>query len=150
MVSARTDCPTEETEQTCLFRWAAYSSGAHPELQLLHAIPNGGLRSKSEAGRMKAAGVRAGVPDMLLPVARGDCHGLYIELKRRQGGRVSPEQVAWMEALTRQGYACAVCRGWEAAKDVITKYLLEGAGTHAAGKAEEDHEGTEAGDDLRV
>lgn len=48
--------PCEEIEQTCLFRWAALESGAHPELALLHAIPNGGKRSKSEAARMKAAG----------------------------------------------------------------------------------------------
>ena len=47
--------PCEEIEQTCLFRWAALESGAHPELALLHAIPNGGKRSKSEAARMRAA-----------------------------------------------------------------------------------------------
>ena len=93
--------PCEEIEQTCLFRWAALESGAHPELALLHAIPNGGKRSKSEAARMKAAGVKPGVPDMFLPVAREGCHGLYIELKRRDGGRVSPEQTAWMDALAR-------------------------------------------------
>ena len=94
--------PCEEIEQTCLFRWAALESGAHPELALLHAIPNGGKRSKSEAARMKAAGVKPGAPDMFLPVAREGCHGLYIELKRRDGGRVSTEQTAWMEALARQ------------------------------------------------
>ena len=55
-MSTRVECPEEEVEQTCLFRWAAYSLGAHPELKLLHAIPNGGKRSKSEAARMKAAG----------------------------------------------------------------------------------------------
>ena len=133
----KADCPNEEAEQTCLFRWAAYSSGAMPELRLLHAIPNGGLRSKSEAARMKAAGVKAGVPDMLLPVARHGCHGLYIELKRQQGGRVSPEQLAWRGELARQGYACAVCRGWEMAKDTIVKYLQEGAVKDAPWKAEE-------------
>lgn len=110
-MSTRMECPEEEVEQTCLFRWAAYSLGAHPELKLLHAIPNGGKRSKSEAARMKAAGVKAGVPDMFLPVARGGSHGLYIELKRIKGGRVSAEQLAWMEELTREGYTCAVCHG---------------------------------------
>ena len=115
--------PCEEIEQTCLFRWAALESGAHPELKLLHAIPNGGKRSKSEAGRMKAAGVKAGVPDMCLPVAREGCHGLYIELKRRDGGRVSPEQALWMEALARQGYKAVLCHGWDAAREEIQRYL---------------------------
>ncbi len=122
-MSTRMECPEEEVEQTCLFRWAAYSLGAHPELKLLHAIPNGGKRSKSEAARMKAAGVKAGVPDMFLPVARGGSHGLYIELKRIKGGRVSAEQLAWMEELTREGYTCAVCHGWEKARETILDYL---------------------------
>lgn len=125
-MSMRMECPEEEVEQTCLFRWAAYSLGAHPELRLLHAIPNGGKRSKSEAARMKAAGVKAGVPDMFLPVARGGSHGLYIELKRIKGGRVSAEQLAWMEELTREGYTCAVCHGWEEARKVIQTYLKGG------------------------
>lgn len=128
-MSTRTECPEEEVEQTCLFRWAAYSLGAHPELRLLHAIPNGGKRSKSEAARMKAAGVKAGVPDMFLPVARGGSHGLYIELKRIKGGRVSAEQLAWMEELTREGYTCAVCHGWEEARKVIQSYLKGGEAT---------------------
>ena len=128
-MSTRTECPEEEVEQTCLFRWAAYSLGAHPELKLLHAIPNGGKRSKSEAARMKAAGVKAGVPDMFLPVARGGSHGLYIELKRIKGGRVSAEQLAWMEELTREGYTCAVCHGWEEARKVIQTYLKGGEAT---------------------
>lgn len=128
-MSTHMECPEEEAEQTCLFRWAAYSLGAHPELKLLHAIPNGGKRSKSEAARMKAAGVKAGVPDMFLPVARGGSHGLYIELKRIKGGRVSAEQLAWMEELTREGYTCAVCHGWEEARKVIQTYLKGGEAT---------------------
>ena len=128
-MSTRMECPEEEVEQTCLFRWAAYSLGAHPELKLLHAIPNGGKRSKSEAARMKAAGVKAGVPDMFLPVARGGSHGLYIELKRIKSGRVSAEQLAWMDELTREGYTCAVCHGWEEARKVIQTYLKGGEAT---------------------
>lgn len=128
-MSTRMEGPEEEVEQTCLFRWAAYSLRAHPKLKLLHAIPNGGKRSKSEAARMKAAGVKAGVPDMFLPVARGGSHGLYIELKRIKGGRVSAEQLAWMEELTREGYTCAVCHGWEEARKVIQTYLKGGEAT---------------------
>ena len=116
-------CPSEEVEQTCLFRWAWELENQVEELKLLHAIPNGGKRSKPEAARMKAAGVKPGVPDMCLPVARDGCHGLYIELKRRDGGRVSRDQVQWMEALQRQGYCCALARGWDMAAEVICDYL---------------------------
>lgn len=117
------DCPTEEVEQTHLFRWTVVHAKAVPELLLLHAIPNGGLRSKSEAARMKAAGIKAGVPDLFLPVARNGCHGLYIELKRRVGGRVSAEQIEWMDVLQRQGYCCALAKGWEMAAGVLCDYL---------------------------
>ena len=114
---------SEEYEQICLFKWAALESGAHPELALLHAIPNGGKRIPREAARMKAGGVKAGVPDMFLPVAREGCHGLYIELKRRDGGRVSRQQVAWMNALARQGFKVALCHGWNSACEEIMRYL---------------------------
>lgn len=114
---------SEEYEQICLFKWAALESGAHPELALLHAIPNGGKRIPREAARMKAGGVKAGVPDMFLPVAREGCHGLYIELKRRHGGKVSHQQIAWMDALARQGYKVSLCLGWDAARAVIQQYL---------------------------
>lgn len=120
----RYNVPLEEVEQTCLFRWAMYQQAANPELALLHAIPNGGKRGKAEAARMKAAGVKAGVPDMFLPVSRGTYHGLYIELKRQKGGRVSDVQTWWLEKLRAQGYAAFVCFGWEEAARVIQDYLL--------------------------
>lgn len=102
-----------------LFRWAEY----RPDLKLMHAIPNGGKRDIQTAARLKAEGVKPGVPDIFLPVARGGKHGLYIELKRRKGGTVSAAQEAWIRALALQGYQCAVCHGWEAAKDEIERYM---------------------------
>ncbi len=116
---------TESVEQQCLFRWAAVSAAAHPELRLMFHIPNGGSRSRAEAGRFKAEGVKAGVPDICLPVPRGGYHGLFIELKRTQGGEVSPEQTAWLDALRAQGYRAEVCKGWEPAVRVIEEYLKQ-------------------------
>lgn len=114
--------PTESEEQQRLFTWAAFCAGKYPELQLLHHIPNGGKRSKGEAGRFRAEGVKAGIPDLCLPVARSGFHGLYIEMKR-QGGKVSQEQDRWLNSLDKQGYLTAVCYGWEAAAGVIKDYL---------------------------
>lgn len=93
-----------------------------PELRLFHAIPNGGHRSRRTAGAMKAEGVRRGVPDYCLPVARGGFHGLYIELKNATG-RASPEQRQWIADLTEQGYRAVVVRQWEAAWDELRSYL---------------------------
>lgn len=114
---------TESQEQQLLFEWAALAVGRWPELALMYHIPNGGSRSKSEAGRFRAEGVKAGVPDICLPVARGGYHGLYIELKRVKGGRVSTAQQGWIAALRDQGYYACVCKGWDDAAGVIKKYL---------------------------
>lgn len=79
----RAPVPTESVEQQLLFRWARFYVSKYSELALLYHIPNGGSRRKSEAGRFKAEGVKAGVPDLFLPAARENFHGLYIEMKRK-------------------------------------------------------------------
>jgi hypothetical protein len=118
--------PTESAEQQALFQWAALQSGKYPELVLLYHVPNGGSRHKAEAGRLRAEGVKSGVPDLCLPVARAGYHGLYIELKRLKGGRTSANQEAWLERLEEQGYAVRLCKGWEAAARAILEYLNSG------------------------
>lgn len=115
--------PTEDTEQAHIFAWAAWARGKYPELDLMHHIPNGGKRSKSEAARFKAQGVKAGVPDICLPCARGGYHGLYIELKRTKGGKLSATQKEWIDALRGQGYKAVVCCGFDEAKEMIIEYL---------------------------
>lgn len=115
--------PHEDVEQTSLFIWAAYNMGKWPELDLMYHVPNGGSRHRAEAARLKAQGVKSGVPDVVLPVARGAYHGLYIEMKRQTGGTVSAEQKTWITALRKQGYFACVCKGWEMAAGVIEQYM---------------------------
>lgn len=119
------DIPTESVEQQCLIRWAAYQTGRYPELALLFHVPNEGKRSRATGGRMIAEGLRTGVPDLVLPVPRGEYSGLFIEMKRREGGRVSAEQRWWIDRLREQGYRAEICKGWEAAADTILQYLKE-------------------------
>jgi hypothetical protein len=115
--------PTEAQEQAALMQWLAYAEIRYPEFRLCHAIPNGGSRNPIEAKHLKEQGVKAGIPDLFLPCARGGYHGLYIEMKRRKGGRVSIEQKKAIIALREQGYRVEVCEGWEKARDVIKEYM---------------------------
>jgi len=127
--------PKEADEQRHLFFWAQMMARTHPELELLNASMNGawipGGRTKAERGRkfailaqLKALGcLRKGFPDISLPIAREDYHGLYIELKRRSGGKVSADQQWWADRLRDQGYYVAVARGAEEAKQIILMYL---------------------------
>ena len=120
--------PSEYQEQVALIRWAEYNKCAHPELKLLMHIPNGGQRGKAEAGRFKAMGVKPGVPDLFLPVARGGKHGLWIELKRASKGKMSSVQKGWILALREQGYQAGICHGWLEASEAILAYLRGDAG----------------------
>lgn len=112
----------ESNEQASLMVWAAYQAGRFPELELLYHIPNGGSRNSIEAYHLKEQGVKAGVPDLCLPVARGAFHGLYIELKIK-GNKPTTKQRDWIERLREQGYKAEVCYGWEEASGVILDYL---------------------------
>lgn len=123
-----TPAPSESTEQQCLFEWARMAERAHPELRLMYHIPNEGKRSGKNGARLVAEGLKKGVPDICLPVARGGCHGLYIELKRIRNSKVTREQVEWIEALKNQGYMAAVCRGWGEASETILEYLRGSGG----------------------
>jgi len=112
----------EEAEQAALFEWAAYKTGQWPELAFMFHITNGGLRNKATAGRMKAVGVKPGVPDIFLPVTRGHYAGLFVEMKYGKN-KPSPEQQQYLDLLEREGYAVAVCYGCEQAIEKITAYL---------------------------
>lgn len=113
---------SEDTEQEVVIQWARMNSGKWPELSLLHHIPNGGSRGKSEAARFKRMGVLAGVADLHLPVARGPWHGLYIEMKYGEG-RLSNSQKDFLKLAAEQGVYCIVCYSAEDAIEVIRQYV---------------------------
>ena len=114
----------ESQIQTALFEWANLSAGKYPELKLMFHIPNGGRRDVVEAAHLKQQGVKAGVPDLCLPVARGQYHGLYLELKA-EGGRHSESQKAWLDDLNKQGYKAVTAYGFDEAQTAIEDYLNE-------------------------
>lgn len=85
---------SEHDEQVKLFQWAAHRLGVYPELALMFAIPNAGERRGSQGGWMVAEGLKRGVPDVCLPVARGGYHGLFLELKHGRN-KATVEQLYW-------------------------------------------------------
>lgn len=91
-------------------------------LSLMYAIPNGARVAPSQAKKLKAEGLKAGVFDLCLPVPSAPWHGLYLEMKALRGSP-SVEQREFGEALGAMGYAAVVCRGWEAALEVTLAYV---------------------------
>ena len=113
---------SEHVEAVTLMRVVRLHEARHPQLRLLFAVPNGGDRNKIVAAKMKAEGIKAGVPDYLLPVPRSGFTGLAIELKSMTGC-ASREQKQWIADLRACGWRAEVCRGWESAWNVIRQYV---------------------------
>lgn len=70
-------------------------------------------------------GVRSGFPDYFLPDSVDGKKGLFIELKRKIGGKVSAGQQWWIEYLKDAGYEACVCFGWDEARGVIERYFCD-------------------------
>lgn len=106
-----TTIPTEHEEQRELVRRFRQQ---FPDVRIF-AIPNGGHRNLKVAAKLKAEGVAAGAPDLYVP----EWH-LWIEMKRRSGGRVSPAQSDWHDYLRGIGDTVIVAAGADAAMEAIT------------------------------
>lgn len=78
------------------------------------AVPNGARTSMSVARRLKAEGMVAGAPDLLIfdrpPNAPGNV-GVAIEMKRPDAGKPRAEQLEWQERLAARGWVSLVCYG---------------------------------------
>ncbi len=127
---------SEHSQQKALFCWAALNKHQYQQLEWLYAVPNGFFASSGQKGKMKAEGLRDGVPDLFLPVIKHSFKlgpdiqfcGLYIEMKReiyrnRKDGGCSEDQLKWLAYLNEAGYKAVVCYGWEEAKKAIEEYL---------------------------
>ncbi|MDI3391426.1 VRR-NUC domain-containing protein [Pseudomonas sp. V98_8] len=97
-----------------------------PEVaDLIYHVPNGGHRVKAVAAKLKAQGVKAGIPDLVLPMARGGFFGLYIEFKATppNDAAISSSQHERIRKLNDQGYLAVVCRGHFDTVEQIRAYL---------------------------
>lgn len=97
----------------------------YPEVfELIYHVPNGGHRVKAVAAKLKAQGVKAGIPDLVLPMARGGYFGLYIEFKASfEPAPVSTSQKDCLRRLNDQGYLAVVCQGHFDAMECLRAYL---------------------------
>lgn len=120
----RMDIISEHSHQVAVIAWWD-KLGRHnyglPSCALF-AVPNAAKRSLALGAYMKAEGLRAGVPDLVMPVPRGGKPGLYIEMKR-EDGIVSGAQVEVQAFLLLQGYEVLTCYSADEAIAAIVKYV---------------------------
>lgn len=119
----RTQDHEESRIQQNLIRWWSIACRAQniPE-PMFFAIPNGGWRSPVTGAILKREGARSGVPDLMLAVARGKYHGLFLELKKPDG-KPSEAQDLFITRLREQGYMAGVAYGFDDALRFIEAYL---------------------------
>lgn len=137
----------EDGEQSALICWTALADvkAQYPDAIKIFAINNNAGKGDREKGSFRGMqarmmGVKAGVCDLFLPVPiTSDVKGvdalvyagLFIEMKQRKHkpkrkgskGGVADVQASFIAQARNDGYACAVCYGWEEAAQVIMQYL---------------------------
>ena len=131
--------PTEDQEAEALAQWLALK-----RLPFFHVANESGRGRAAmlRTAKMKRMGQAKGVPDYFViipakwaqydltkPADEDDKSFMFasrlvaIELKRKKGGRVSPEQKEWLEILNDAGVEATVCHGFEEAKQFIEERI---------------------------
>jgi len=126
----------EHFDQVQVINWCELNKKLYPCLGFIYAIPNAGQRHPAVGAKMKAEGLKKGMLDLCLPwpkeisVGGGSvvldhpifhtC-GLYIEMKAKPNGKLTPEQKEWIAYLLDVGYEVKVA--WSA--DEAIGYLKE-------------------------
>jgi hypothetical protein len=112
----------EEDLHRLVFAWIFAMQRTHPILDFMMHVPNGGGRSKGEAGKLKAMGVRRGVPDVLCPFKCSGFNGFACELKA-PNGKCSPEQNMFLTKAKNDGWLVGVCFTFDEFVSLANLYL---------------------------
>jgi hypothetical protein len=119
---------TEYQEQCALVEYLEILK-AQGKIVLFTALPNNvWTRSWNQKMKQTKEGLRKGFPDLciILKDRFGDNRMVFIEMKRKKGGQVSPEQKEWNEVLNKIIDTNAyICKGFEEAKKVIDKFIVD-------------------------
>ena len=113
----RRSYPTEHEEQAAFCRWLDAKGIGY------FAVPNGARVRPAQAKKLKAEGMTAGAPDLVIYADAESVVPVYgrrppvaVEMKRQTRGTVSPAQREMHAALRLSGWVVIVARG---CKDAI-------------------------------
>ena len=102
-------CPTQISEKHISRAIVLYLDGLKKEGRLTYYVNlEGGRRDIRQQVSMKQQGARPGRPDLEIFVSDGRV--IFVELKRKKGGRLSAAQSQEIEDLRRFGHSCHVIR----------------------------------------
>jgi hypothetical protein len=118
---------TEHQIQSAFIQWVRLAEKQDGRLSLLFAVPNGGQRNIVTAVKLKREGVKPGVPDIMFPLVTEWGNGLAIEFKKPKTGRVSEDQIGYIELLKEQKWLVKVCSDADSAVQAVKNYLSKPA-----------------------
>lgn len=118
--------PTEFEEQSAFVDWLELCGLRFSAIPLDTYTKYMGVKMRNHR-----LGVRPGVPDLMVLISPerskdGLGHLIWIEMKRRKGGVVSPEQRAWLTAfmmLESPNIHAVVAKGWDEAREAVLEHL---------------------------
>jgi hypothetical protein len=119
MAQPRRDWNAEARIQAAIVEWIRWVA---PQV-VVYAIPNGGLRTKAEAARLKWTGVLAGMPDLGI-VAPPNGSAFFLEIKP-PGGSLSADQKEIIPRLISVGAPSRVARSVEDARAAFEFWGIE-------------------------
>lgn len=94
--------------------------------RMIHHSPNekgkGTKFGSSEGAKARVMGTLAGWPDLEIMVPRDGYHGLFVELKYKDGS-LSQHQAEILEQLRENGYMAVVCRSLAGFTELVSNYL---------------------------
>lgn len=128
---------SEAKEQAVLYRWFCLQ---YPKYRRSWSYSMNGscwfpgatkLQRIKMISHFKSQGMQNGEADFKILVARGDFHGLVIELKAAKGKhKLTVEQAEHLGYMGSQGYMAVCCKGGEAARETIKSYMEASRGTN--------------------
>ena len=110
--------PTEAQHQTEVVKWLRARGWCFT------ATANGVMTTPAQWRQLARTGVSPGGPDLLVFEPLGRYVGVAIEMKAAKG-RVSPEQVRWLEWLRARGWCAFVAYGADEAIERLAELEVE-------------------------
>lgn len=120
----------EHKIQRALFKKWELQARSDERYAAIFAVPNSSRRGAREGARLKAEGMRAGIPDIIVPIPIPKWGILFIEQKRgadpRTGkakGRLSAVQKEWISLLQALGNTVAVSYSFEETEKLVGDWM---------------------------
>lgn len=115
---------SEDQELVAFFDWVRWNESGDSLFSLIFHIANERKTSPRAGAYLKRKGVRAGIPDVCVPVARHGYSAMYVELKIKPN-KISDAQKERMLALHGAGNCVRVAWSAQELINLVKWYLFE-------------------------